>query len=374
MRSKVLLQKLINKQDLSEPEAFGVAEAMLSGSLTNLQIAGFLVALAAKGESVVEIIGLIKAMRENMLALETALDAIDVCGTGGDEAKTFNISTAVAFVVAGGGVKVAKHGNRAASSKCGSADVLEALGVNINLNQKQAVKVLQSVGLVFLFAPFFHPAFKNVAPARKELGIKTIFNYIGPFANPAGVKRQLIGVPSMQLARKLADVAKQLDYEHLLIVTSEDGLDEISPFGRTTMFEVKGKKSVKREALRLKQPHLYLFEFLESERSRSRRPEPRSRRPLLKGEGKLDAKRYTLDALKGGSPLENARIIKNILSGEKGAKRDIVVLNTAYALYVAGKVNDPREGIKLAEDSINSGSAKRVLGNLIKETKNYATS
>lgn len=371
MATKFLLQKIINRRDLTEQEAFGIAESMLDGSFTSIQTSAFLTAFATKGESVGEIIGFVKAMRKHMVSVSGRTEALDVCGTGGDGKGTFNISTAVAFVAAGAGVKVVKHGNKAASSNCGSADVLEALGVNINLNKKLAVEILQKVGMVFIFAPVFHPAFKNVAPVRKELGIKTIFNFIGPFANPAGVKRQLIGVPDVQLAQKLAEVARQLDYQHLLIVAGEDGLDEISIFSKTIGFEVKMGK-VKKIVI---EPTKDLRKVQNTQKTQQVRSSDNQtiRQSDISGAQSFPSfqeRDSALDALKGGSALENAQIIKNILSGEKGPKRDIVILNCAYALYIAGKVRTPKEGIILAERSIDSGSAKRILESLIREGAN----
>jgi anthranilate phosphoribosyltransferase len=297
-----------------------------------------LIALKMKGETVDEISGFILGMRKYSIAFPPSHDAIDTCGTGGDGIGTFNISSTVAFVVAGAGIPVIKHGNKAASSKCGSADVLLSLGVNIMLTPEQAKKVFDITGMIFLFAPIYHPAMKSIAPIRKALGTQTVFNSLGPFLNPAQVKRQLVGIPSVSLAEKMANVAAKFGYEHLLIVANERGLDEIGLVGKSQLFEIQGKEIIKKQV------------------------DPQ----------KLGFKNYSLSKIKGGSIEENAQIIKNILSGEKGAKRDIVILNSAYALFVSGKVNDVIEGIEKAEESIDSGAAEKVLHNLIKETQKYA--
>lgn len=335
---KDLLQKLAEKKDLTRKEARGFIDLVAKNELIASHIAFVLAGLRIKGETTEEIVGCIEGMREHMLPVGAKGTIIDTCGTGGDGKQTFNISTAVAFVVAGAGVPVAKHGNKAASSKCGSADVLEALGVHVLLSPMQAEAVLAKVGMVFLFAPLFHPAMKSVALVRRELGVRTIFNVLGPFTNPAKVKRQIIGVPTLAVAEKLAKVATQLEYEHLLIVTAENGMDEISTTGKTHIFEIKGTKT-KQLVISGKQFGLRLAK--ESE-------------------------------LQGGSVVENAQIITKILAGEKSAKRDIVLLNAAYALFVAGKVTSVKEGIQLAQESIDSGKAKEVLEKLREETTKYA--
>ncbi len=312
-------------------------EEIIAGKLNPSQIAAVLIALRTKGESVAEISGFIAGMRKHMITISAKGLAIDVVGTGGDGVGTFNISTAASFIVASCGVKVAKHGNRAASSKCGSADVLEALGVNIMLSPKQAEEVLEKVGLVFLFAPLYHPAMKNIAPIRKELGVRTIFNFLGPFLNPAGVKRALIGVPNVEIAKKLAKVAAKLGYEHLLLIASRDGMDEISISGQTQAFIIK-KNQV---------------------------------REMVINPAKYGIKKAPLTAIKGGDAGENKQIIIDVLSGKKGAGRDVVIINSAYALLAAGRVNNVSSGIALVEEAIDSGSAKQILTNLVKETRKY---
>ncbi|MDP3733301.1 MAG: anthranilate phosphoribosyltransferase [Candidatus Daviesbacteria bacterium] len=327
---------MLDGYHLSSKEAGFLLEKIISGELNPFQSAAVLVGLRTKGETVEEILGFIQTMRKHMIKIK-APGAIDIVGTGGDGSGTFNISTAASFVVAGCGVKVAKHGNRAASSKCGSADVLERLGVNINLLPDQAEEVFEKVGMVFLFAPFFHPAMKKIAPIRKELGIRTIFNFLGPFLNPAGTKRQLLGVPNIKIAAKLAKVAVKLKFDHLLLVASEDGMDEITTTARTKIFEVRGYRI----------------------KSYSISPKQFGIKPTTKQE------------LMGKDIKDNVSIIKNILKGKRNAKRDIVVLNTAAAIYLAGKTKNIFDGILLAEQSIDSGSAMAILENLIKETQKY---
>lgn len=316
---------------------------ILQGNLTGVQIASLLTGLRMKGETEEEIIGFIKAMRRRMVKMPIGAGAIDVCGTGGDGKGTFNISTATAFVVTGAGVAVAKHGNRAASSKSGSADVLEAMGVNIMLTAAQVMRCLKEVGITFLFAPLYHPAMKHVSLVRRELGIRTIFNFLGPLVNPAGVKRQIIGVPNLEIAEKLSRVAARLRYEHLLILTSEDGLDEVSVLAKTHVFEVKGKKAKKY----ILDPKKYGFKYEKN------------------------------NFIHGGDAKENAAIIKSILDGERGlpagrqgGRRDIVIFNSALALYVSGKAKTIDEGILMAKKSIDSGRAKKVLETFISFSQN----
>lgn len=329
------LDLLIQKQNLTKKQSENLLRLLLEKNTTSKQIASALIALAKKGETEGEIAGFAQGMRELMLDIKTPENTIDVVGTGGDGSNSFNISTVSAIVAASCGVPVAKHGNRAASSKCGSADVLEELGVNINLTPKKAEKVLREVGMVFLFAPMFHPAMKTVGPIRKELRMRTIFNYLGPFLNPGKVKRMLLGVANPELAEKFLEIAKKLDFEHLIIVTSSDGMDEISIADKTTALELKNGKA----------------------------------RKFIIDPEKLGFKKYSKSDLVGGDPQLNAQIARDILTGvENGAKKDAVVLNSAYALIVAGKVNNVEKGIKLAGESIEKGKAIEILKNLVKET------
>lgn len=286
---KMLLNKLVDGNNLSRKDASFLLEKIIAGELTNAQSAAVLTALRSKGETVNEILGFIQTMRKHMVKID-APGALDIVGTGGDNAGTFNISTASCFVVAGLGIPVAKHGNRAASSICGSADVLESLGVNIKLTQKQAENVFKKVGMVFLFAPLYHPAMKRIGSIRKELGIRTIFNFLGPFLNPAATKKQLLGVAHLEVAKILALVAARLKFNHLMIVTSVDGMDEITTTSKTKVFEVKEGK-------------------LES---------------YFISANQFGIKKATRKDLTGSNPTENAKIIQNILKGESGAQRDIL--------------------------------------------------
>lgn len=336
MNSLILLNKLTNGCDLTQKEASFLLEEIIAGKLNPMQSAAVLVALKTKGESVNEVIGFIKTMRKHMKKIN-APDALDIVGTGGDNSGTFNISTATSLVVAGMGIPIAKHGNKAASSKCGSADVLETLGVNIDLTAKQAEEVFKKVGMVFLFAPLFHPAMKQIGPVRKELRIRTIFNFLGPFLNPSSTKRQLLGVPTLDIAKKLAKVAAKLHFTHLLLVTTEDNMDEITTTAKTYVFEIKG-------------PKIKSFTISPKEFG-------------IKVANKKD--------LSGKDPNKNADIIRKILNGQKGPRRDIVLINSAAAFYLAGKVKDIKSGILLAEQSIDSGTALQILEKLIKETQKY---
>jgi anthranilate phosphoribosyltransferase len=337
MENKYLLEKIIEKKNVSSIEIESLLGSCINGELTNEQLAAMLIGLRMKGETVDEILGLIHAMRKLCIPFLTDSFAIDTCGTGGDGTGSFNISTTVALVVAGAGIPVIKHGNKAASSLCGSADVLSLLGVNIMLTPEQAKKAFDVAGMIFLFAPLYHPAMKVIAPVRKALGTRTVFNYLGPFLNPGGVTRQLIGVPSKRLAEKLAKVASQLNYEHVILVSSDEGFDEIGINKKSYVYEIKGKQ-IKEEIV-----------------------DPQ----------KLGFTVYSSQDAKGGNVEKNATIIKRILKGEKGVKRDIVVLNSAYALVVSGTVVDVREGIKRAEESIDTGAAEKVLHTLIRETQKY---
>lgn len=337
MDTSAILNNLVEKKNMTAEEIELFLSNLVKGNINSVQGGAILTALRMKGETVDETIALIKEIRKNVIPVQVN-NAIDVCGTGGDGIGSFNISTAVAFVLAGAGIKVVKHGGRAISSQSGSADVMENLGVNLKLSSQQAEKIFNKIGMVFLLAPIFHPAMKHIAAIRKELKIRTIFNFLGPFANPASVKRQIIGVPNLEVAEKLAKVGKKLSYKHLLIVTSEDGMDEVSTYSKTTILEIKNNL-IKKSII---DPKNYGFK-------------------------KIDKKEIL-----GGTTTENAQIIKDILNRLKNPKRDIVVFNSAFALYVAGIITDIKEGMKLAANSIDSGRAKLVLENLIKETQKYA--
>jgi len=337
MNVHAFLTKIVANHNLTRTESQELLELVINGKVISSQLGSLLTALHIKGETPEEILGFISVLLKYMLPVKMQGTVIDTCGTGGDGSGTFNISTAVALVVAGSGVKVAKHGNRAASSQSGSADVLEALGVNINLTQRQAEELLEKIGITFLFAPLFHPALKAVGQIRRKLRIPTIFNYLGPFANPARVKRQLIGVPTIEMAQKLARVATHLNYEYALIVTSEDGLDEISLAGKTHYFEIKGRQIT---------------------------------------EGEIDSTylgfaQVSKKALKGGDAKRNGAIIRNVLQGKKGPQRDAVVMNAGAAFYIAGKVKDISDGVTLAQKTIDSGKSYSLLQIFISESRRY---
>ncbi len=329
---KDILNQLLGRRDLSMDQAREAMYRIMSGEFSDLQIAGFLVALRSKGETSSEIAGFAQAMREKMIKVPITVEAIDVCGTGGDAKGTFNISTAASFVVAGGGVPVAKHGNRSITSKSGSADVLSALGVDITKPPEEVARAVDTIGIGFMFAPSLHPAMKHVMPARQALAIRTVFNILGPLCNPAGVKRQVMGIFDGTLTDTLAKVFKKLGAQQAYLVHGEDGLDEITT---TTATKVS---------------HL-----LETGVIKSGIIGPRS----------LGLSRAEMSDLQGGTPQDNARLIREILSGTAGAPRDITVINAAAGLLVGGKVADLQSGIALAQESIDSGRALKVLDKLI---------
>jgi anthranilate phosphoribosyltransferase len=327
---KALLAQLAAGQRLSESEAAAAFDAMMSGDTTPSQMGAFLMALRVRGETVEEITGAARTMRTKALAVEAPADAIDVVGTGGDGAGTFNVSTAAAIVVAGCGVPVAKHGNRKASSLSGAADVLEALGVNINADMSLVRRAIREAGIGFLMAQRHHSAMRHVAPTRTEMGTRTIFNLLGPISNPAGVKRQLVGVFARDWVKPVAEVLGKLGGERAWVVHG-DGLDELTTAGTSVVAELRdGKVST--------------FEVT----------------PEMAG-----LPRARLDELKGADPLANAARLNALLDGKPGALRDIVLLNAAAALIVAGRAKDLREGVGLAAQSIDGGAARRALDRLI---------
>ena len=327
---------LVRGQSLSEAEASAAMEMIMRGVATPIQIAGFITALRFKGETVEEITGMARTARALATPIQVSGEGLlDTCGTGGDVLGTFNISTLSAIVAAACGARVAKHGNRAASSQCGSADVLEALGVKIDLGPEKAAVCLREVGIAFLFAPVFHPSFKHVAVPRRELGIRTVFNVLGPLCNPAGARRQALGVADPTLAGRMAEVLSRLGVEHALVFHGKDGMDELTTTGPSQVIEV-------REG----QMRSYELEPID-----------------------LGLPRAPLDALRGGGPVENAAIAREVLSGAQGARRDVVLLNSAAALVAGGIAPDFREGIGLAADAIDSGRAATVLGRWAKASQ-----
>jgi anthranilate phosphoribosyltransferase len=329
------ISKLADRMSLTEGESEAVMREIMEGQATPAQIAAFLTALRLKGETVDEVVGAARVMREK--AVKIRVDdplVVDTCGTGGDRKGTFNISTATAFVVAGAGVTVAKHGNRATSSKSGSADVLRALGVNIDIPPFAVEECVNQIGIGFLFAPLFHGAMKHAVAPRQEIGIRTLFNILGPLTNPAGASIQILGVYADPLADLMAQVLIKLGARHCFVVHGEDGLDEISISGPTRFCE--GKEG------RISCYHL----------------DPRDLGLALAG----------LDAIAGGGPEENAKILRGILSGERGPKRDIVLLNAAPPLVACGRAKDFAEGIVLAARAIDSGAAMQKLDQLRQRT------
>ncbi|HTR81642.1 MAG TPA: anthranilate phosphoribosyltransferase [Bacteroidota bacterium] len=331
------IHKLIAHHDLSREEAYDTMSEIMSGNASEMLIASFLTALRLKGETVQEIAGCAQAMREKATKIESKrANVIDTCGTGGDSLGTFNISTAAAIVVSGAGTPVAKHGNRAISSKCGSADVLKALGVNIEIPKEKVEQCLDEVGIAFLFAPIMHGAMKYAGPVRRELGIRTVFNILGPLTNPAGARRQLLGVFDGRLTEPLARVLLELGSERALVVHGEGGLDEISTLGKTIVSELKGG------AVTTYEVHHSKFGIPAS----------------------------SLSDVAGGDAEFNARIVRDILNGKKGPQRDITVLNAGAALYAAESVPSIQEGIRQAEASIDKLEAKKKLEALV-EFSNY---
>lgn len=336
-RIREALDQLAIGRDLQEELVADIMNDLLEGSLTPVQVGGLLFGLRMKGESAEEIAAFAKALRAISRQITAPEGVVDTCGTGGDGTGTFNISTTAAFVVAGAGVPVAKHGNRFASGKCGSADVLEQLGVPINQTPEESTQSLHELGMAFLFAPLYHPAIGKVATFRRELGIRTIFNLLGPLLNPASAPYQLLGVSSPGLLPKMAEALKRLDCKRALVVVGDDGLDEVTLTGRT-------------QAILVDQGILEPFELF---------PED------------FGFKRCSLDALKGGSPEENARLTQGILQGETGPKRDIVLLNAGIAIYVAKRAKTIQEGIDLARYSLDSGQALGKLNALRKGEIHY---
>jgi anthranilate phosphoribosyltransferase/anthranilate synthase/phosphoribosyltransferase len=324
---KPVLARLGRGETLSELEAGEAFGLIMDGEATPAQIGGMLMAMRARGETVAELTGAVMAMRARMTPVQAPDDAIDVCGTGGDGAASLNISTAVCLVVAACGVPVAKHGNRALSSRAGGADVLMALGVNIDVEPARLAKILKDVGCVFLFAPKHHPALRHAGPVRAELGTRTIFNLTGPMANPASVKRQLIGVFDPAWARPVAETLRQLGTQSAWVVYG-NGLDELT---------LDGEK-------------LVVAEFTLNAADAGLASAPQS-------------------AIKGGEAQQNAAALRNLLNGSSGAYRDTILLNTAAALIVAGKTISLEDGVRLAVDAIDSGRAKAVLEALVAATQ-----
>jgi anthranilate phosphoribosyltransferase len=328
---RALIGKVASGATLGRDEAANAFEQMMSGEATPSQMGALLMALRVRGETVDEITGAVTAMRSKMLRVEAPLDAIDVVGTGGDASGSFNISTCAALIVAGCGVPVAKHGNRALSSRSGAADVLAALGVNIDLKPEQIGRCIREAGIGFMFAPAHHPATKNVAATRVELGTRTIFNLLGPLSNPAGVRRQMIGVFSRQWTEPLAQVLKNLGAERVWVVHGSDGLDEITTSGPTSVAA-------------LEDGVIRVFEIS---------PED------------VGLPKVKPEALRGGDAATNAKAVEEVLQGKPTPFRDVALLNAAAALVVAGKARTLKAGFDLAAHAVDSGEAEGRLDRLI---------
>ncbi|HEY8739115.1 MAG TPA: anthranilate phosphoribosyltransferase [Candidatus Dormibacteraeota bacterium] len=324
------IHELVAGHDLDREQARGSMDDIMRGEATESQVAGFLIALRMKGESVDEMVGMVESMRAHATMISAPADAVDTCGTGGDGAGTFNISTAAALVMRGAGAVVAKHGNRASSSVCGSADVLEALGVAVTLPPAAAEECLNRAGIAFLFAPNFHPAMRYAAVPRRELGVRTVFNFLGPLANPAGVRRQSVGVGSAEATEKMAHVLAALGHVRALVFHGADGLDELTTTGQSDVFDVNGG-DVSRFRL-----------------------DP----------AELGLAMATAQDLRGGDARRNAEIVRSVLDGTAGAPRDVVLLNAAAGLLAAGRVPAMGEGLVAARDSIDSGAARAALDDL----------
>jgi anthranilate phosphoribosyltransferase len=320
------IAKLVRCENLTEDEAASAFEEIMRGDATPIQIAGFLVALRMKGETVDEITGFARTARAVATPIEIQGALLDTCGTGGDGLATFNISTLSAIVAAASGAKVAKHGNRAASSMCGSADVLEQLGVKVDLGPEGVARCVDEAGIGFLFAPVFHPSFRFAGVPRKELALRTVFNVLGPLCNPAGAKYQALGVADGSMTGKMAEVLMRLGVERAIVFHAGDGMDELSVSGPSLVIEIDGSRSQ------------YQLDPAE-----------------------LGLGRAPVDSMRGGGPEENARIAREVLQGAKGPRRDVVLLNAAAALRAAGLAESWKDGLGVAAEAIDSGRAGEVL-------------
>ena len=331
---KEAIKMLAKKENLSYEEANQVMDEIMSGETSDIQTSAFLTAMAMKGETIDEITGCAAGMRAHCVKVFNDMDVVEIVGTGGDGSNSFNISTTAAIVTAAGGIPVAKHGNRAASSKSGTADCFEALGVNISVSPEKSAELLKEINLCFLFAQNYHISMKYVAPVRKELGIRTVFNILGPLANPAGANMELMGVYDESLVQPLAEVLEKLGVKRGMVVYGQDCLDEISMSAPTTVCEFHDGK---RQSYVI-QPEDFGFE------------------------------RCSKEDLLGGTPEENAEITRSILSGEQGPRRNAVLLNAGAALYMAGKYNTMEEGVKAAGELIDSGKAMAKLEEFIQRS------
>jgi anthranilate phosphoribosyltransferase len=337
------LHKVVDRQNLTAAEAQAAMQHILDGEVSSTAIAGFLVAVRMKGETPEEVLGFARAIRSRAVTLGRVVTdepLVDTCGTGGDGACTFNISTVAAFVIAGAGVKVAKHGNRSISSQCGSADILEGLGVSIHLEPEMTARCIRETGIGFFFAPAVHPAMKHAQPARVDLKMRTVFNLLGPLTNPAGASVQLVGAPSVRAAELMAEALAALGLTRGFVVHGMDGLDEITTTNETLLLEIRGGAIAHRTVS----------------------PED------------FGVSRVTPDALKGADRQTNVRIAQSVLAGEKGPGRDVVLVNAAAALVAAGRAADWKEGVQVAARAIDSGAATERLERLKSWTTSVAHS
>jgi anthranilate phosphoribosyltransferase len=328
-----LIEKVMRHEDLTEGEAAAAMHEVMEGRAAPAPLGALLAALVMKGERPEEIVGFARAMRAHAVKVSTPVsDVFDTCGTGGDRSGTFNISSAAAIVVAACGVKVAKHGNRSVSSRCGSADVFEQLGVNVAAPPLVVEQSLGQAGIAFFFAPTFHPAMKHAGPTRRELGIRTVFNLLGPLTNPAGARRQIVGVPRSELTAPLAQALQRLGAERAWVVHGADGIDEISTTGYTKVSEARAGA-------------IHTFYLHPSD---------------------VGLSKASPAELVGGDAAENAAIITSVLDGTPGAPRDVVLFNAGASLFVAGRAASVKEGIRQAEEAIDSGAARETLGRMVR--------
>lgn len=335
---KSALARLVAGGDLADAEMSSAMATIMDGQATPAQVASFLTALRAKGETVEELVAAVRVLRERAVELRTPFDVVDTCGTGGDGLGTFNVSTAAAFVAAAAGAKVAKHGNRAASGNVGAADVLEALGADLELGPAAAARCLERCGIAFLFAPLYHPAVRHVAPVRRELGFRTLFNLTGPLCNPAGARRQVIGLYSADWLEPVAETLRRLGSEHVLVVHGEDGADEITPCGVTQVVE-------------LRRGEIRRFEV--------------SPEDFALG-------RSALADLEGGDAATNAALLRGVLGGEPGARHAAVALNAGAAIHVAGIAASLAGGVARAREILRAGEALPLLHAFVAETRGEA--
>lgn len=342
---KHVIQTVVDGEELDTAEAASAMNAIMSGQVTDAQIGALVTGLRMKGETVDEIAGFAQAMRNHALRVNVDSDEkplLDTCGTGGDHSNSFNISTTATFLIAAAGVRIAKHGNRAASSRCGSADLLEGLGVAVELSPEKVVESVERVGIGFMFAPAFHPAMRFVGPARREIGIRTIFNVLGPLTNPAGAKHQLIGVGHPDIAVKLAAVLGKLDSQHAVLVHSEEGLDEVGIKGSTQITEYDAQVG-----------QIETYEVS---------PED------------FGLERGAPEALVGGDVAENVRITLSILNGEQGPRRSVTLMNAGAGIYAADAAESFEEGVRMAAEAIDSGRALQKMEDLVRVTQELASS